>query len=363
MTKPTSSHTSPTISKSSFGKLSTGEEIDLYTLANDNGFSVEILTWGGIIQTIKAPDKNGVSDDLVLGYDTLDQYEARHPFFGTITGRFANRIAKGIFTLDGETYTLAVNNGVNHLHGGLNGFDRKVWSAQAEQHNDSVNLVLNMTSPDGDEGYPGEVKAQVTYSVGYANQLRITYRATTNKPTPLNLTNHSYFNLAGHSSGSVLDHSLKLFAHSYLPVDETQIPTGEIAEVANSPFDFLNPITIGARIASVGIGYDHNYIIDGDPEELRPVAHISEAKSGRTLTVTSTKPGAQFYTGNHLRDQRGKNGAVYQKHSGFCIETQYFPDSINQPNFPSCVLRPGEVYEHETVFGFGVHTPNPACQY
>jgi aldose 1-epimerase len=342
------------ITTRSFGTLSTGESIDEYTLSNTRGVRVSVLTWGGIIREIITPARDGTLADIVLGYDSLAPYEARHPYFGTITGRFANRIAQGTFTLDGKTYTLARNNAPNHLHGGIAGFDRKVWKAHAREQGAAAFLQLQMTSPDGDEGYPGEVTTEVTYTLTSENKLRIDYVATTTKPTPINLTSHSYFNLAGHDSGNVLSQIVQLFAPSYLPVDATLIPTGVEAPVRNTPFDFLKPTSIGARIKEVGIGYDHNFIVEEHSHALRPVAHVLDPHSGRTLHVESTQPGVQFYTGNHLEREQGKGGAVYQKHAGFCLETQNFPDAVNQSTFPSAILRPGERYEHTTVFTFGI---------
>lgn len=348
------SDTLPRVSRTSFGKLENGEEIEQITLTNGRNLTVQVLTWGGIIRTINMPDRNGVVADIVLGYDQLKPYEARHPYFGTITGRFANRIAHGVFTLDGVRYTLAQNNGPNHLHGGLEGFDRKVWRADTSSTADGARVRLTAVSSDGDQGYPGEVSAEVTYTLTTNNELRIDYSATTTKPTPLNLTNHSYFNLAGHDAGSILDHSLRLFANEYIPVDDSQIPTGALTSVMNSPFDFTSSHTIGERINKVGIGYDHTFVVSGTTNTLRPVALVMDPHSGRTLEVFSTKPGVQLYTGNHLHHEKGKNGAVYEKHAGFCLETQYYPDSVNQPKFPSSILRPGERYAHSTVFAFSV---------
>jgi aldose 1-epimerase len=336
-----------------FGRLSSDEAIEEYTLSNGRGVLVRILTWGGIIREIRTPDRDGNGADIVLGYDSLAPYEVRHPYFGTLTGRFANRIAKGLFSLDGQTYRLATNNGVNHLHGGINGFDRKVWKAQPHSDANAASLQLDLVSPDGDEGYPGTVSVKIVYTLNTQNQLRIDYVATTTKATPLNLTSHSYFNLSGHNSGSVLEQQLTLFANSYLPVDDTLIPTGTQAPVKDSPFDFTIQKHIGAQIAEVGIGYDHNFIVAGTPGELRPVAHAWDPRSGRTLEVASTQPGVQFYTGNHLVNEPGKGGAVYEKHAGFCLETQNFPNAVNQTSFPSAILRPGETYEHTTVFTFG----------
>lgn len=353
-TAPANNNHSCKVTRESFGKLSSGETIDEYTLSNSNGVHVRIITWGGIIREIVTPDRDGNVADIVLGYDSLAPYEARHPYFGTLTGRFANRIAKGSFTLDGRTYTLSRNNGANHLHGGINGFDRKVWKAHANSDANSVSLQLELTSPDGDEGYPGEVSVKVVYTLNVSNELRIDYSATTTKATPLNLTSHSYFNLAGHNSGTVLEQQLALFADSYLPVDDTLIPTGSPAPVKDSPFDFTTSKRIGAHIGNVGLGYDHNFIVTGASGELRSVATAWDPKTGRTLEVASTQPGVQFYTGNHLSHVRGKGGAVYEKHAGFCLETQNFPDAVNHSSFPSAILRPGETYRHRTVFTFGV---------
>lgn len=337
-----------------FGVLATGEGVEQYTLANRSGVCVRILTWGGIVRELVTPDRAGRGVDIVLGYDDLSSYEARHPYFGTITGRCANRIADGRFTLDGETYTLARNNGPNHLHGGIAGFDRQLWSAQARGENEGVALELTHVSLDGTEGYPGTVTTRVTYTLRSNNELRIDYTATTTKATPVNLTNHSYFNLAGHGSGPVLGQRLQLFAERYLPVDETLIPTGERASVVGSPFDFLRSRPIGERIRDVGLGYDHTFIVRGTFGELRPVAHVWDPVSGRTLKVASTQPGVQFYTGNYLANEAGKGGGRYPKHGGFCLETQNFPDAVNQSGFPSAILRPGETYRHSTVLAFGV---------
>lgn len=346
----------PSASRAFFGDLNNGDKIEQFTLANGRGTTVQVLSWGGIIRSIITPDRDGELADIVLGYDSLTEYESRHPYFGTITGRFANRISSGVFTLDGKRYELATNNGPNHLHGGLVGFDRRIWNAEISSSDEAAVVRLTMTSPDGDQGYPGEVAAEVTYILSINNHLRIDYLATTTKPTPISLTNHSYFNLLGHDSGSILGHSLQIFAESYLPVDQTQIPTGEIAPVADSPFDFNQPQLIGARIHEVGTGYDHNFVISGTPNSLRPVAIVYEPRSGRTLEVFSTKPGVQLYTGNNLDNEKGKRGALYQRHHGFCLETQYYPDSINQVGFPSCVLRPGERYSHATIFALSARS-------
>ncbi len=346
----------PSVSKEYFGELESGEKIEQISLSNGRGTTVQVLSWGGIVRSITTPDRSGERADIVLGYDSLKEYESRHPYFGTITGRFANRIARGEFTIEGKRYELATNDGPNHLHGGVVGFDRKIWQTEISSSDEAAVLRLTMTSPDGDQGYPGEVATEVTYTLSVNNDLRIDYSANTTKATPINLTNHSYFNLSGHNSGPVIGHSLQLFAEYYLPVDQTQIPTGEMAPVVESPFDFSVPKLIGARIHEVGAGYDHNFVISGAPNSLRPVALVYEPRTGRTLEVFSTKPGVQLYTGNNLQNERGKQGAIYQRHHGFCLETQHYPDSINQPGFPSSVLRPEEHYKHTTIFRFFVES-------
>jgi aldose 1-epimerase len=295
---------------------------------------------------------------VVLGFDTLSEYEERSPFFGCITGRYANRIAGGSFQLDGKTYPLAVNNGPNHLHGGLVGFDKKVWRARTEKSDESLRLILSHTSPDGDEGYPGTLACEVTYSWNNRDELRIDYTATTDAPTVINLTNHSYFNLAGHGSGPVLEHLLKLEADAFTPADATAIPTGERRAVEGTPFDFRSAQSIGARIGAAdqqiewGLGYDHNFIVNGPAGRLRPCAELSDPASGRVMTVQTTEPGVQVYSANFLNALPGKGGAVYPKRGGLCLETQHFPDSPHQPDFPSTVLRPGETFRSSTVFGF-----------
>lgn len=345
--------TDPRIEKRAFGVLSSGEGVDEYTLTSGSGVTVSVLTWGGIIRTILTPDRNGTTADIALGYDSLRPYEERHPYFGTITGRFANRIAKGKFSLDGEEYKLATNNGPNHLHGGINGFDRKNWRAETSSTSDHVTLSLSTASPDGEEGYPGEVRASVRYTLSLDNTLRIDYSARTSKATPINLTNHTYFNLAGHDHGTIKDHQMMIKADWYLPVDSTLIPTGVRQPVASSPFDFREPRAIGSRISDVGIGYDHNFVLDERSKDIRGAAMAWDPSSGRALEVLTTQPGIQFYSGNYLNEHRtGKGGTSYPRHAGFCLETQGFPDAINQPSFPSCVLRPNEEYKETTIFRF-----------
>ena len=346
---------SPTIAQRPFGVTRKGVKIDEYTLSSGAGVTASIITWGGIIRSLQIPDRNGTPADIVLGFDELSPYEERHPYFGTLTGRFANRIAKGSFTLDGKRYSLAINNGPNHLHGGLQGFDRAVWKARTSTRGDSASLMLSHTSPDGDEGYPGELAVQVTYTLSSNNTLRIDYSATTTKATPINLTSHSYFNLAGHSSGDVLNQMIEIHADRIVAVDDSLIPTGELPSVASTAFDFQKPRAIGERIAEVAPGYDHTYVLQNSLG-FRRAAYAWDPNSGRALEVVTSEPGVQFYTGNFLDgSQRGKGGVAYQKHAGFCLETQHFPDSVNQPSFPPAVLRPGETYQQSTVFKFGVH--------
>lgn len=346
---------SPAIAQKPFGITRSGVKVDEYTLSSGAGVTASIITFGGIIRSLQIPDRSGKIADIVLGFDQLSPYEERHPYFGTLTGRFANRIAKGSFTLDGKSYSLAVNNGPNHLHGGLQGFDRAVWKARTVTRGDSASLILSHTSPDGDEGYPGELAVQVTYTLASNNTLRVDYSATTTKATPINLTSHSYFNLAGHSSGDVLNQMIEIHADRIVAVDDTLIPTGELQSVASTAFDFQKPRAIGERIAEVAPGYDHTYVLQNSLG-FRRAAYAWDPNSGRALEVVTSEPGVQFYTGNFLDgSQRGKGGFAYQKHAGFCLETQHFPDSVNQPSFPSTILRPGETYQQSTVFKFGVH--------
>lgn len=352
----------PTMAKEPFGKLPDGTAVDLYTLTNSKGFEARITNYGGILVSLKAPDKDGKLDDIVLGFDDLAGYVKQNPFFGTLTGRYANRIAKGQFTLDGKTYKLFVNNGPNSLHGGKAGFDKKVWTAKEVLKDDAVGLELNYVSKDGEEGYPGTLNTTVTYWLTNNNELRLDYAATTDKATVLNLTNHSYFNLAGAGNGTILKHVVQLNADQVTTVDETLIPTGELKAVAGTPLDFTKPMEIGVRIDDAkdqqmvfGKGYDHNYVINGAPGTLRLAAKVTEPTSGRVLEVSTDQPGVQLYTGNFLDGTlKGKGGKVYPRRSGFCLETQHFPDSPNKPNFPTTVLKPGEQFKSTTVFKFGV---------
>ncbi len=347
------------ITHQTFGHTAEGTAVDLYTLANDAGLTITITNYGGIIVSILAPDRAGVVTDVALGFDGLVGYLQRHPYFGAIVGRYANRIAQGKFRLNGVEYTLARNNGPNHLHGGLKGFDRMVWQAEPFQGADSVGLTLAYRSPDGEEGYPGRLAVQVVYTLTPEQALKIDYRATTDQATILNLTNHTYFNLAG--AGDILGHEVMLNAGRFIPVDGTLIPTGELRSVAKTPFDFTTPVPIGASIDQAdeqlkfGGGYDHTWLLDNPDSDLTLAATVYEPGSGRTLETYTTQPGVQFYTGNSLDGTlTGKGGQTIHRRAGFCLETQHFPDSPNQPAFPSTVLKPGETYAHTTIYKFGV---------
>lgn len=340
-----------------FGKTASGQDVSLYTLKNAKGMEVSIAQWGATVTSIKVPDRAGNFGDVTLGFDTLDGYLGAHPFFGVAVGRYGNRIGKGKFTLDGKQYTLPLNNGENHLHGGPEGFDKKLWQAREVSGPLGRGVEMTYISADGEQGYPGRLDVTVTYTLTDANELRIDYLAVTDKPTVVNLTNHTYFNLAG--EGDVLGHNVQIKAASFTPTDAGLIPTGEIRSVAGTPFDFTTPHSIGERIDAAdeqikfGKGYDHNWVLDGTAGELRQVAQVSEPKTGRVLEVLTTEPGLQFYTGNFLDGTvKGKGGTVYQYRTGFCMETQHFPDSPNKPNFPSTTLKPGERYQSTTVYRF-----------
>src|SRR4051812_3320527 len=344
------------IEESDWGKTEDGAPVKLYTLSNSRGMVVKITTYGGIITEISVPDRKGQVANVALGFDDLGSYLKGHPFFGAIAGRVANRIAKGQFILDGKVHKLAVNNGPNHLHGGLKGFDKVAWKGQALPNADKGAVVqLSYLSKDGEEGYPGNLAVTVTYTLTPDNELRIDYSAKTDKATPVNLTNHSYFNLA--NGGDVLDHELMLNANKFTPTDDTLIPTGEIASVKGTAYDFTVPARIGSRFDQLKkkpIGYDDNFVVNGGGKSLTWAARVYEPTTGRTLEVLTTEPGIQFYTGNFLDGTlTGHNGVVYKQHTGFCLETQHFPDSINHPDFPSTVLHPGQSYKSTTVFKFG----------
>ena len=350
---------SPNLSSADYGTTPEGENVRIHTLTNTAGIEVRIITYGGIIVSLRTPDRDGNFDDIVLGFDSLEGYLSKHPFFGTLVGRYANRISKGRFTLDGVEYKLARNNGENHLHGGIKGFDKVVWRDRPLEVDDGVGIVLEYTSVDGEEGYPGTLDVQVIYTLNEDNELICDYRATTDRATPINLTQHSYFNLAGQGTGNVLRHLLELNAAAFTPIDAELIPTGEIRPVEGTPFDFRTETPIGARINSpeeqvqLGGGYDHNFVLNQTGEGPSLAARVREPMSGRVMEVHTTEPGVQLYTGNFLDGTlTGKGGRVYQHRFGFCLETQHFPDSPNRPEFPSTILRPGETYESRTVFRF-----------
>ena len=349
------------ITRQTWGKTAAGEAVDLYTLTNGKGASVQIATLGGTVVSLKVPDKAGTLGDVVLGFDSLDGYLGAHPFFGVLVGRYGNRIGNAQFTLDGKTYTLAKNNGVNTLHGGRKGFDKYVWKAREVASPDGLAVELTHVSPDGDEGYPGTLSVTVRYTWTESTGLRIDYTATTDKPTVLNLTNHSYFNLSAGASATILDHTLHLLADTFTPVDKGLIPTGELRAVAGTPFDFSKPRRIGEFIDATdeqiafGGGYDHNFVFRRPEATMRMGARVVDPASGRILDLTTTEPGVQFYTGNFLDGSvKGRGGKAYVKRSGFCLETQHYPDSPNKPAFPSVVLRPGETYKTTTQYTFSV---------
>ena len=344
----------------SFGEVE-GKKVTLYTISNQQGLTVKITNYGGIITSLIVPDKTGKSGDVVLGYDNLQEYLAKSPYFGSVIGRYSNRIAKGQFTLNGEIYSLAKNNIGNHLHGGLKGFDKMVWDAEIVREAKAVKLVLNHLSPDGYEGYPGNLKVEMIYTIDETNQVKIDYRATTDKPTIVNLTHHSYFNLTGNPTQTILGHEVKIKSRYFLPVDSTLIPTGELREVVGTAFDFNEFKPIGDSInaentqISYGGGYDHCWVFDGDSGQLKNAASLFEPSSGRLMEIITTEPGMQFYSGNFLDGTlKGKGGVNYNYRSAVCMETQHFPDSPNQPDFPSVVLNPGEEYTSSTIYRFSV---------
>ncbi|HEY8668204.1 MAG TPA: aldose epimerase family protein [Tepidisphaeraceae bacterium] len=340
------------VTQSSFGSTKDGAAVALFTLTSPAGLTAKITNYGGILTELHAPDKAGNLADIVLGFDKLEQYLARHPFFGATVGRFANRIARGKFTLDGKEYTLPINNGPNSLHGGNRGFDKVVWQAETLANG----VKFNYLSRDGEEGFPGNLSATVIFTLE-ENDLTIDYTATADKPTPVNLTNHSYFNLAGAGNGQILGHEMMINADTFTPVDDTQIPTGKIEAVRDTPMDFTTPHRIGARIGQVKGGYDHNYVLNGAAGKLALAAAARDPSSGRVFVTYTTQPGVQFYTANFLDGSIAGIGGVYGKHAGFCPETQHFPDSVNHANFPSTILRPGQVYHQTTVYRFTTTKP------
>jgi aldose 1-epimerase len=345
------------IDKTLFGKLPDGREVSQYTLTNSSGIKIKIINYGAIITSIVVPDKNGKFDDIALGYDTLEEYINDKSYFGTIVGRYGNRIGKGQFQLEGKTYKLAINNGENHLHGGIVGFNKKLWDAEAIEGAEPA-LKLTLISPDGEEGYPGKVTLVVTYTLTNKNELRVDYKGTTDKTTVLNPTQHSYFNLSGNLSQTILDHQLIIESDSITVVDKGLIPTGKFANVANTPLDFRTMKRIGDRIDEkyeqilVGGGYDNNWVLRNYDGKVRKVAEVYEPKKGRLMMVYSDQPGIQFYAGNSLKETKGKNGVKYSCRTGLCLEAQSYPDSPNKPEFPSVVLKPGNVYKQTTIYQF-----------
>jgi aldose 1-epimerase len=341
------------ISKQRFGAAVDGQEVDLFTLSNDRGIKAKITNYGGIITSLLVPDRKGNTGDIVLGFDTLDGYLGEHPYFGAIIGRMCNRVGGAKFVLDGKIYSISANSGSNQLHGGFFGFDKKVWRANTFIKEDSVSLTLCYLSPDGEEGYPGNLDITAVYTLNNDNELRIQFSATTDKPTPVNLTNHSYFNLAGEGHGLVYDHKLLINADHYTKLDKDSVPTGELVPITGTDFDFNEFHRIGERIHNLDFGYDHNFVLLKPSGVCGLIALASEPSSGRKMEVYSTEPGVQLYTANWFDGKlAGKGGKYYEKHSAFCLETQHFPDSPNHPEFPSVILRPGEIYKSDTVFKF-----------
>jgi aldose 1-epimerase len=352
----------PLVVSAPFGVMPDGTRIEVYTLTNSSGMEIRTIPYGAVVMSIAVPDREGRFADVVLGHNALDRYVTASRYFGAVVGRYANRIANGRFVLDGKEFKLAVNNGPNHLHGGVRGFDKVVWDAATFSGQTSSGVIYRYTSPDGEEGYPGRVLATVSYTLTDRFELVVEYQATSDQPTPINLTQHTYFNLAGEASGSVLDHLIAINADRYTPVNDTKIPTGELAPVTGTPFDFRTPVRIGARIdeshpqLAFGGGYDHNFVLNRTSESgLLHAARVYEPASGRILDVATSEPGLQFNTANGLDGTIvGKSGRPYRARDGFCLETQHFPDSPNQPAFPSTILRPGQVYRSRTVYRFGI---------
>ena len=354
----------PTLSRAPFGTLPDGRQVQLFTLTNAHGIEVRFIDYGGIILSVRTPDRTGRFDDVTLGYDSLAGYLRSTPYFGALIGRYGNRIAKGRFILDGSTYTLATNDGPNHLHGGVRGFDKVLWHAEPFRDARGVGAVLTYVSRDGEEGYPGNLAVRVTYTLTNDDALVFDYHATTDRATPVNLTQHTYWNLAGPGRTTILHHQLTLAASHFTPVDSTLIPTGEIRDVSGTPFDFRAPTLIGARIGErddqlrFGRGYDHNWVLDRTPADtLAFAARLYEPNSGRVLEVYTTEPGVQFYSGNFLDGTlTGKGGVVYAHRTGLCLETQHYPDSPNHPGFPSTILRPGATYHTTTSYRFSTRS-------
>lgn len=343
--------------KALFGTTSDGHAVEIYTLVNEHGLKAKIMTYGALLTELHVPDRTGQAEDIVLGFDNFQSYLKGHPHFGCATGRYANRIAKGRFALHGKEYQLACNSGPNHLHGGPDGIDKKVWTAVPVQNAKGPAVRFSYLSPDGEEGYPGNLRIDISYLLTDSDELQIDYLATADKPTPINLTNHSYFNLAGDGNGDILNHELRINADFCTPVDETSIPTGEILSVAGTVMDFTKPTPIGSRFAALKtkpVGYDHNYVLSkAYPGELTLAAEVYEPKHGRLMKVMTTEPGVQFYTANYLDGRfTGKGGRAYQQHGAFCLECQHFPDSVNRAHFPPVILNPGQSYTQTTVHAF-----------
>lgn len=341
----------------SWGATAAGDPVQLFTIVNDNGMVVKITDFGATVTELWVPDRNGKAEDIVLGFDDVGGYESSdNQYFGCIAGRCANRIAEGRFELNGAEYQLFINNEPNHLHGGFKGFDKALWHGEPFTAPDGSGVRFTYVSPDGEEGYPGRLEVTVEYVLTEANELRVDYFASTDEATLVNVTHHGYFNLRGQGAGTILEHELFLDADRYTPTDDTLIPTGELADVTGTPFDFRTPTAIGERIevlnATASLGYDHNYVLRGEAGTLRPIAKLHDPGSGRTMEILTTEPGVQFYSGNFLFGQTGKGGWTYPRNGGLCLETQHFPDSINHPDFPSVVLEPGREYRHTTVHRF-----------
>lgn len=342
-----------------FGQAPDGTPVELFTITNANGLSTQITNYGGIITTLQVPDRDGNMDDIVLGYYTLEQYLENSPHFGSLVGRFGNRIAKGAFSLDGVDYKLALNNGPNHLHGGLEGFDKKVWTPEIVTYDDAAGIKLSYTSPDGEEGYPGKLTVVATYLLNDNNELSLSFHATSDKKTILNLTHHSYFNLKGHGNGDILDHEIKFNSSEIVPIDNTSIPLGPLMNVEGTPFDFQSFKQVGKEINSDHIqiknggGYDHSFVVENYDSKLKMACQIKESSSGRIMEVWTTEPAVQFYTGNFLDGSiTGKDGKVYNKRYGFCLEAHHYPDSPNQPEYPTTILDLGETYTQTTIYKF-----------
>ena len=339
------------IKKELFGTMPDGREVEKYTLSNNSGMEVDIINFGAIVTALRVPDSDNNPGDVVLGFDTLEEFLKNPPYFGAMIGRVCNRVGQARFELEGKVFKLSANEGENQLHGGIQGFDKKLWTATGEKSLDQVSLKLGLESPDGEEGYPGTLLVEVEYSLNEKNELGIHCRAKTDKPTHVNLTNHSYFNL-NNCQGTIYDHELQIEGDRVTELDETSIPTGKVLPVEGTPYDFRSSQPIGKRIGEVGLGYDINYVVSDSSRELTPVASVFDPASGRTMEVLTTLPGVQLYTTNHVDNLPGKGGQLYQKHSAVCLETQFFPDTPNQQSFPSTVLLPGEEFSEITIYRF-----------